>query len=59
MSAFQKFQLTCSGDKPVQWKTKVDSNFLHYKSVHNDSGFYSTLMIIILLRRNKFCTSSN
>ncbi|KAL7635540.1 UNVERIFIED_CONTAM: hypothetical protein RMT77_014609 [Armadillidium vulgare] len=44
MSAFQKFELTCCGDKPVQWKTKVELSFFYYNSVHNDSGFYSTLM---------------
>ncbi|KAL7632058.1 UNVERIFIED_CONTAM: hypothetical protein RMT77_017621 [Armadillidium vulgare] len=43
ISDFKKFELTCSGDKPVQWRTKVDSYFWHYKSVHNDSGFHSTI----------------
>ncbi|KAL7638544.1 UNVERIFIED_CONTAM: hypothetical protein RMT77_011114 [Armadillidium vulgare] len=43
-SDFQKFELTCSGDKPVQWSTKAQSKYFHYKSFHNDSGYYSTLM---------------
>ncbi|KAL7632883.1 UNVERIFIED_CONTAM: hypothetical protein RMT77_016790 [Armadillidium vulgare] len=41
---FKKFELTCSGDKPVRWSTKVRSFYLDYKGVHNDSGFYSTIM---------------
>ncbi|KAL7643766.1 UNVERIFIED_CONTAM: hypothetical protein RMT77_005772 [Armadillidium vulgare] len=41
---FEKFELTCSADKPVQWSTEVDSEYLHYNTVQNDSGFYSTIM---------------
>ncbi|KAL7630170.1 UNVERIFIED_CONTAM: hypothetical protein RMT77_019691 [Armadillidium vulgare] len=43
----KKFELTCSGDKPVQWSTKVRSDYLDYKNVHNDSGFYYTLKVRI------------
>ncbi|KAB7495505.1 Platelet-derived growth factor receptor beta, partial [Armadillidium nasatum] len=42
-SDFKKFELTCSGDKPVQWSTNVGSRLIDYQSVHNDSGFYSTI----------------
>ncbi|RXG55695.1 hypothetical protein Avbf_11607, partial [Armadillidium vulgare] len=43
-SDFLKFELTCSGEKRVQWNTEVDSFHFNYKSVHNDSGYYSTIM---------------
>ncbi|KAL7635468.1 UNVERIFIED_CONTAM: hypothetical protein RMT77_014537 [Armadillidium vulgare] len=45
-SDFKNFELTCSGNKPVQWishNIKVLPNILDYASVYNDSKYYSTL----------------
>ncbi|KAL7631417.1 UNVERIFIED_CONTAM: hypothetical protein RMT77_018285 [Armadillidium vulgare] len=49
-SNLAKFEMTCHGDKPVQWSTEVDSYILHYISVHNDSGFYSTIKFNVALK---------